>query len=425
MIWTRELLINNTTKRLKKEVCSLHLIDRYPAKLIPELSELLVEKYTNAGQEVLDPFCGSGSILLEAMRKGRLATGLDINPLAIIYSNAKIAKYSIELLFRQKELIMHKVRYFKKDINCEFPNMDYWFTKKTLEKLLKISAVIAEYTRSLPIKYRYFWKALLASIVRECSKADRQSLKPFISKRAIRQKWGKHTDAFAIFEMKAEKWIGQFNNNYSINTERTGAASAFVYDFRKLRNNKMKAMYYDAIITSPPYLTAQDYFRSSKLELYVLGYSRTNGLSAMLNKSMGSEQGVEPNVEEEKQITPTALKIFEKLKRKDKRNARVYLKYYRDLCEFVIISKSKLNDNGVLCVIIGNNRISNTDIANSKVLIEIATKEGFLLIEHSINRIFNRWTPKKRNGHNSVIKDEHIVVFKKTPNKKVARISSV
>ena len=53
----------------------------YPARLAPSAAELLLEELPRG--TLLDPFCGSGTTLVEALRTGRRATGSDASPLAL------------------------------------------------------------------------------------------------------------------------------------------------------------------------------------------------------------------------------------------------------------------------------------------------------------------------------------------------------
>ncbi|MGE2835807.1 DNA methyltransferase [Mycobacterium sp. SMC-4] len=57
----------------------------------PELAAWAVDACTNPGDRVYDPFCGSGTVLLEAQSQGRIATGTDLNPYAVLLSEAKVA----------------------------------------------------------------------------------------------------------------------------------------------------------------------------------------------------------------------------------------------------------------------------------------------------------------------------------------------
>lgn len=63
-----------TTKRFRyvdKEVERLtHYLFRYPAKFHPPIVRALIEEYTARDECVLDPFCGSGSMLVEARVSG-------------------------------------------------------------------------------------------------------------------------------------------------------------------------------------------------------------------------------------------------------------------------------------------------------------------------------------------------------------------
>ncbi|HVJ18772.1 MAG TPA: DNA methyltransferase, partial [Polyangiaceae bacterium] len=61
----------------------VHGFHSYPARLHPETASALIEAFSKPGDAVLDPFCGSGTVLVEALRLGRRAFGVDANPLAV------------------------------------------------------------------------------------------------------------------------------------------------------------------------------------------------------------------------------------------------------------------------------------------------------------------------------------------------------
>jgi hypothetical protein len=68
-----------------------HSIHPYPAKLIAHIPYFFLNsrKYIKQGEIVLDPFCGSGTTLLEASLSGINAYGADANPLARLISKCK------------------------------------------------------------------------------------------------------------------------------------------------------------------------------------------------------------------------------------------------------------------------------------------------------------------------------------------------
>ncbi len=69
----------------------VHGFHAYPARMHPETAARLVEAYSAAGATVLDPFAGSGTVLVEAVRLGRVALGTDLNPLAVLLAQRKLA----------------------------------------------------------------------------------------------------------------------------------------------------------------------------------------------------------------------------------------------------------------------------------------------------------------------------------------------
>jgi hypothetical protein len=71
-----------------------HNIHRYSGKFIPQIAHRAIDLLTKPGEIVLDPYCGSGTVLVEAAVLNRLALGIDLNPLAILIASAKIKPLS-------------------------------------------------------------------------------------------------------------------------------------------------------------------------------------------------------------------------------------------------------------------------------------------------------------------------------------------
>src|SRR4030067_2824953 len=68
-----------------------HGFHKYPAKFIPHIPKWAINKYL-AGQKnktILDPFCGSGTTLVEGILAGHNVIGIDVDPLSALISKVK------------------------------------------------------------------------------------------------------------------------------------------------------------------------------------------------------------------------------------------------------------------------------------------------------------------------------------------------
>jgi len=74
----------------------VHGFHTYPARMHPHTARSLIESLTPKRGIVLDPFCGSGTVVLEASARGLAAHGSDLNPLAVHLARTKLQRYTPE-----------------------------------------------------------------------------------------------------------------------------------------------------------------------------------------------------------------------------------------------------------------------------------------------------------------------------------------
>jgi len=102
----------------------VHGLHPYKGKFIPQLveyflnehtDELKKEVYFQKGDIVLDPFCGSGTTLVQANELGLHAVGVDISEFNVLLSNVKVKKHNLILIAQKIKDITTKLKRFQKD----------------------------------------------------------------------------------------------------------------------------------------------------------------------------------------------------------------------------------------------------------------------------------------------------------------------
>ena len=146
---------------------------------------LSLKEFEELDGYVLDPFAGTGTVLLESIINpyiNRCALGVEINPLARLITKVKTTLYDLDRL----DMCFKKIEGTFKILSrndferMEFPNIEMWFSNNAIEKLSKLKYAITQQRFSRDYK-DFFW-VCFSRIIRRVAKADPRIPPPVILK---------------------------------------------------------------------------------------------------------------------------------------------------------------------------------------------------------------------------------------------------
>lgn len=381
-------------------------IDRYPAKMISRLASSLVERFAKDADHLVDPFCGSGAVLRAGGLRGIPVTGLDVNPFGVLLSGVKLHGFDVVRANRLCEQVIAATR-SDDDLPIAWDMKDYWFTPAVVRKFERIRYA----ARESGLCESKAGRAVLLAIglaVRPCSRADQRSPKPFISKNARANRAGKHFDPGTTIRDILGDLAALYGGRPRISAE--------VHQIDLTATKQIEALVprCSHVITSPPYVNAQDYFRNSKLELYMLEGLLPFAVMDIIHRFIGTERGLCRTVLEGKAADARRRIVpeLEYLERHRSEQAIVLHHYLDDMQVAFSSIKRLLRKSGTLVVVCGDNLIGGRRIRTWEVLNAMLAHMGFTMFESFGDRIRNRAVAPRRCGHKGLIKQEIVSAFR-------------
>jgi hypothetical protein len=101
--------VNEFWTARQRQASSLHEVS-YRACFKPQLPRFFIERLTQPGEVVYDPFMGRGTTVLEAALLGRVPCGCDLNPLSVVLTRPRLRPPSLEEVARRLEEINFATR---------------------------------------------------------------------------------------------------------------------------------------------------------------------------------------------------------------------------------------------------------------------------------------------------------------------------
>jgi len=365
-----------------------HNIHPYPAKFIPQIPSALIQELSSVGDTVTDPFCGSGTTLLEALRLNRNAIGIDANPLATLISRVKttrltdceftaLATHEEQCRCRLPEVQSRRDLFHD---GTEFrslgwrPNPDvseFWFDPHVVEELAELRVLIGQVSSTAAQR---FCEVAFSSIIVRVSRQDSDTRYVRRTKRVRRGEvfttYLRQLTSAVVATRKMQRAIG-----------RSGKCE--VLDANIL--DSPTAEPFDLVVTSPPYPNAYSYHLYHRTRLLWLGHDPATFKTIEIGSHRKySSKG--PN-----RATPET--------------------FYEEFTTVFRWMEEWLRGGGHACFVIGDSTIDGAKIDNAALIAEAGLDLGFNEVKR-IRRVIAA-TRKAFNPKIGSIKTEHILVLRK------------
>lgn len=356
----------NFSTRTKSD--PLEILHPYPAKFIREIPAALLDNLVvPANTCVLDPFCGSGTSLVEAQRAGYSSVGIDLNPIACLLSRVKTRPLPEGFMTALKRVCSAAVSMVSPE-KPSIPNIDHWFAEDIQDALSRISLGIDD----APEPTQDALKLALSSIVVKVSRQDSDTRYAAVENGFVSE------DVHRFFRAAASK-IYEALRSRSRALPEARVIESDILDIQPELIEKPVGL----IVTSPPYPNAYEYWLYHKYRMYWLG------MDPIAVRT--SEIGARAHYFRKKPHTPEMF--FE--------NMRSAFRLFQKV----------MVPGGKVCLVIGRSRIHGKDIDNASNIVSVAESSGFETFFSKTRKI----SPGRKSFNLSYgrIKKETLLVFEK------------
>jgi 16S rRNA G966 N2-methylase RsmD len=293
---------------------SIHGLYPYRGKMSP-LDAAHVVSQLSSSATLLDPFCGTGTIVYEAQAHGMRAIGVDNNPLACIIARGKTERYDASSMFDDLESAIFDASNIENF--TEMPvSPARFFHPETADQIMRMIKLSTNFSP-------YLLSALYGAIC-VAARACNGWLWTSTSIGRINEPL-RRIDFYSTFRKKARKHVEFLNDGPSV--------AIHTHDARKI-HEIIEENSIDIVYTSPPYFDALDYTSYySKIVFEILGIDRAGVRKGLIQR---------------------------------------YSTYRKDMKDALVAIDRVVHDNSVIIFVVGNRRVRGELIRGSDFFKEIA-----------------------------------------------------
>lgn len=324
-----------------------HGVHPYPAKFPPQVPRRVIEELTEPGDLVVDPFGGSGTTALEAVRLGRHALTIDANPVGVRLTRVKVGAVNERDVALLEELVESVRRGLRDpcehaddlcpvlDVAPTIPNRSKWFAPESVHELSHLRVHVG----------------VLDGAVRDVAElalgqtAARVSFQESETRYVSRARALKRGEALERFLAELARMIDTVPRRDGAND---APFQAIEGDARDGRNWRTPAGSAALVVTSPPYPNAYDYHLYHRFRMLWTGAVPTDLRRVEIGSHLRQQTVADPVQD-----------------------------YESDMSAVVTNAWAALRAGGWLVLVVGDGKYKGTIYSTSDAMVRIGADTGF------------------------------------------------
>ena len=380
-----------------------HGIHPYPARMPPQLPRELIKAYRSGVTLIGDPYCGSGTTLLESMRAGIPCYGTDINGLATIISKVKTTVIRPVVLREARALIPYlRVRLKGGEIeDDDNERIEFLFSRHARRQLATIVRQVIHFRSKTT---RQVFDVMLVSLAYTARKVSFQRWKEFKLYRIPKERRPYYRpDTYRIFLTHLNSSLDQLTCLLAEFQESGYRAPNVSVQLRDARFFKPPRKL-DMIITSPPYGDSRTTVAYEEFATPAMLWLSKLGISSLEPKTLRQDDVLS--------FSPTLKRYVERIEQLDPSRSKDIQRFYEDVYTSINRMYLSLASGGRLCLVVGGRTIRGIYIPMDRIVEEFGANLGFRH-EAKHGRTISAKTQPMMNHVARMINREYVEVFKR------------
>jgi len=398
-----------------------HCFHIYPAMMIPQVARGLIKIYGKKGMALFDPYCGSGTSLVEGRLAGMNVYGTDLNPTARLIARSKAISYDLKSL--ESDLANFKENLsadlaaidslagFSEPDFVTFERLSDWCPTKSIAEvcrcLTKIEGIKSEDNKN-------FVRIALSECLRLISYQRNGEFKLYRMKEE--QRTTHYVELAKLLNDRLERNLEGLRSYLSKVDDSTKDVGVYGFNTVDEDGTEHLPKRPELVVTSPPYGdsgTTVAYAQFSWLTNVWLGLD--DQAAGALDRSLmgGRRTQVEPFGFEPMDTVLAAINEI------DSKRASEVMHFYKEYLESMKNVAKLVEQGGHVCYVVGNRTVKGHQLPTDQFTAWAFEQAGFEYVTTYLRDIPNKRMPSKNSPTNKAGKKvatmhkEYLVVLKK------------
>lgn len=397
-----------------------HCFHDYPARMIPQVAGKLLDMFAAVDATLLfDPYCGTGTSLVEGLVRGLNVIGTDLNPLARLIAQAKTSTPDLQAVDQQIAQFNRFVLRAKSRTLAESPHiqgisrLEFWFKPSVIQNLRLLRRFIDEIADDV---IRLFFQVAFSETVRESSNTRNEEFKLYRYDAKRLEKF--NPNVLEIMAGKLRRNRAGLQKFLAIMHNLRHPPTAQVYNFNTVEgipHHLVSPGSVDIVVTSPPYgdsHTTVAYGQYSRLSAAWLGLEEPARID---HKLMGGKiyQKV-PDFS-----CDSLAQALNAIRQVDDKRALQVAAFYTDLYNSILHVAQTIKPGGYACYVVGNRKVKGVILPTSDAIRSFFENSDFDYVDTFHRSIPNKRMPLRNSPTNApgvvdnTMIQEYIVVMRR------------